>query len=306
MVKDVHGASIFGRVGLWIAGRRRLDVLGQKRLAGEGRGVLGHRPVHQVVGQFDDRRLRATRVGHGMRDHTALFQEVTEKVRVGGGKSLIDGLVGIADAHPVAPSPSARGRRAVRTGQQAQDLFLEFAAVLCLVFQDKRPAVAQASQEFFVQTQGHQRQPDQIVKVYAAAIGQAALIVGIDFKSHAHQRQFAGRLAQTEAEGVGVEFHVFGPPDKGSGHVLHQPGPLSALYPLTPWAFQVVSQVAVGQLGMAPHPCFDGVGEDLLRFPLVHDGKVVSQAQQARSLAHDVVGQAVERPHAVANAGQQT
>jgi len=68
---------------------------------------------------------------------------IAQEARAGRREGLVDRLVRVADAHPVA------GRLplgAAGAGQQPQDLFLEGAAVLRLVFQDVRPAASQARQ----------------------------------------------------------------------------------------------------------------------------------------------------------------
>ncbi len=68
------------------------------------------------------------------------MQETTQVLWAGVGESVIYRLIGVTDAHPVT----------LVAGQQAQDIFLGFATVLRLVFQDEGPLVTQTGQEVFI------------------------------------------------------------------------------------------------------------------------------------------------------------
>lgn len=111
-----------GRIRLWIVGAGGADV-GRSQgpaAANDGIGVSGGRPVDQMVGQGDDRLGAAAAVRQVDGAHTGFIEEAPEKLRVGGGERLVDGLIRIAHADPVA----------IVAGQKAKDALLKPAAVL--------------------------------------------------------------------------------------------------------------------------------------------------------------------------------
>ena len=80
------------------------------------------------------------------------------------------------------------------SGQQAQDLLLQLAGILGLVFEDVRPAVAQPLEELGVVLEQVDRQADQVVEIHRAAIGQGALVIAVDCQPHLGQGQRSRRL----------------------------------------------------------------------------------------------------------------
>ena len=110
-------------------------------------------------------------------------QEVAQEARAGGGETLEDGLVRIADAHPIA----------VRAGEEAQNGLLEVAAILCLVLEDVGPAVPQAHEIVGIRFERQQGEPDEVLEIHRAAIAEGMLVVGIDGLT---ERQERGRLLE--------------------------------------------------------------------------------------------------------------
>ena len=106
-------------------------------------------------------------------DHTGFEQEIVEEADARRGEGGVDRLIGIAHAHPVA-----------FLGQQAQNLFLQETGVLRLVFEDVRPAGAQAIEQVLIGLQAQQGEADQIVEVEAAAIAQAAFVADRKYPAH--------------------------------------------------------------------------------------------------------------------------
>ena len=133
---DMYLAGVVWRVGLRIAGRRGLNVRWCQCVSHGLHRVLDLRPVNQIVGQSDDALCRAAGVGQLARFDVLLFQKLAQEPGVGRGEGLVDRLVGVADAHPVAAGP----------GQEPQYLLLQPAAILSLVLQDVGPLIAQPLQ----------------------------------------------------------------------------------------------------------------------------------------------------------------
>ena len=142
--------------------------------------------------------------------------------RVGSGERLVDGLVGIAHAHPVPAG----------AGEQPQDLLLKPAAILGLVLQDKRPAIAQPLQELPVQLQRPQRQADEVIEVDRATIGQRPLIIGVDSAAHLGQRERQQKPVQSIDELGRRPLEVLGLADEAARDVGRHTGPLATAHPL--------------------------------------------------------------------------
>jgi len=199
-VVDVDVAVAIGRVGRRVIGGCGLDVLLQKgHLAERHDRVIPHRPLDERVGQAND---RARRAAGGVQWHlldVAPPQEFPQEARIGCGEGGVDGLVGIANAHPV-----------MLRAEQAQHVFLELAAVLSLIFQDERPAIPKAGQVVAIPIQGVDGQAHQIVKIDPATVAQAALVVLVDRQPKAGQRQLIRSPFQELAHLWGIQPVVFG------------------------------------------------------------------------------------------------
>ena len=121
---------------------------------------MGQRPIDQMIRQL----LNAARAAPGIGQFTPIdavrSDEFAQILGVGGGESLIDRLIGVANAHPVAALP----------GQGTQDIFLQPRTVLRFVLQDGDPLTLQRSKIIRLVAQQFQRQPDQILKIDRAAI----------------------------------------------------------------------------------------------------------------------------------------
>ena len=255
--------------------------------------MLDARPPNQFVGQLQDGARTATAVGQVARQFGVLRQEALQEAGVGAGEGGVDRLVRIPDAHPVAVA----GR------QQPQHALLRQARILGLVLQDERPARPQPFQVSLVRLQRPQRQQDEVVEVDGAAQTQAALVIGVDVQAKLQQRPGARLPLQAAQQLVGRRRQLLGDPNHGIGDVdgVVKQGLLDAARVLQilrldegPECVRAGAEVAQHRLAL-----------DLGGRPLVDDIELFAQADQAGPLADDVVGQAVERAHAVAHAGQQ-
>ncbi len=182
---------------------------------------------------------------------------------------------------------------------------MQATAILRLVFEDVGPALAQPRQERRIEAQRLQRQADEVVEVHRAAIGQRALVVGVDRVAHFEQRQRFGELVQPVAQVGRRELQVFGLLDEAG----RQPGdvilPAPTAHALRAGFVQLGREDGVQAVRMTADPGLGRVLQDLRRRALVDDLEIVGEAGQRRTLAHDVVRQAVQRAHPVADVGQQ-
>jgi len=284
-------------VGLGISRRSRLDLRGSQRVAQPGHGMLDSGPIDQQIGKADDAVRRAPRVGERQGGNTLFPEKLAQMARVSRGKCLEDRLVWIAHAHPVTPGPS----------QQAQDFLLQPAGVLRFILQHIGPPVAQALQVIPIGLQSLQRKADQVIVIECRASREASFVVGIDLDAHLEERGNLMQDVQFCRQLVGRQLHILGQADEAVGNVPHQLRPSLALDPLD-------ATLLVGKAGINERRCRIGVRGDpfqhrglqnLLGFLLVGYAKVLCQAQQARSFAHDVVSQPVKRSHPVADAREQ-
>ncbi|MPM67005.1 hypothetical protein SDC9_113920 [bioreactor metagenome] len=65
-------------------------------------------PIDEIVGQFNNAVAGAARIGQVTRGDVGVLQEIDQMFGRGGGKGLINCLVGIAHAYPVAGSANQR------------------------------------------------------------------------------------------------------------------------------------------------------------------------------------------------------
>ena len=107
-----------------------------------------------------------------------------------------------------------------------------------------------------------------------------------------------GELAE---EWLGAQATVLGPRDEGAHHVAAIVGPKVTARPGQAGTLQILPQQAGDKVGMGAQPGGDRIVHDLAGGAVVHDGEIVGQAHQAGALAHNVMGQAMERAHAVAD-----
>ena len=244
LAHQAHLAGIIGRIGLWIAGRRGHDVRRRESISHRVHGMIPLRPVNQIVGQVDDALGRTARIGQLTPRDVRFFQEVTQELGAGCGEGLVDGLVGVADAHPVA----------VGSDQQPQDFLLQPAAILRLVLQYEGPAIAQPLQVLRVQLQGLQRQADEVIEIHSATIDQGALIVGVDGPTHLRQGKRLRQSVQHRAQLGRSDLRILGLPDEAEGNGAHQARPLIAAHPIPFPLFQIKGQEIVGTVGVAAQP----------------------------------------------------
>ncbi len=132
---EVNSRGIVRRVRLGVTGRRRDNVRRGQRVADIGQRVLIANPIDQMVGEIDNRLLRAPGLRHVHARVTS--DEVEQKSRIGGREGLENGLVGVADPHPIA----------ALTHEPGDDLLLNMAGVLGLIFENVGPAMAEALEE---------------------------------------------------------------------------------------------------------------------------------------------------------------
>jgi len=221
--------------------------------------------------------------------------EAAQQVRIGGGEGLVDGLIGIPDAHPVA----------ALAGQQAQNIFLQSAGILGLIFQDVRPAVAQLLQQRVGGDQQLIRQADEVIEVHRAAIGQGALVAGIDLQPHLGQGQGSRLTLQMKTQPFGGEAAVLGRADELGRDLLHQSGPIFAPHPANLGRAEGRREVEVEKIRVILQPCAAGFGNQGGRDALIHDGELFIEADQGRILAHDVMRQSVQGADAIAEMGDE-
>ena len=283
-----------GRVGLGVVGRRGLNIRRLQRLSGAHlRLRVLQRPVDEPVGEADYGRSTAAAVGHGMRLHVRLLQKIAQVARTGRREGLVNRLVGVADARPVA----------LRAGQQAQDALLQPAAVLGLVLENPGPAPLQPRQVVRVALQDAQRQADEVREVDAAAIAQAVLVTCVNLLADLCQGQGIALISQQRVQIINVGFNVLRLADVAPGHVAQQgrPVPLAHVAAL----LQGFVDPALFRARVAAQPAIHRFLQDVLRLALVDNAEVVRQTRQAGPLLHDVVGQAMQGAHAIAHQPRQ-
>ena len=98
---NMDASRVIGRVGLGVVRFRRLHVRRRQRIPDFLGRMLFHDPVDQVVGQVDDGRLRTSRHRQFLLEVGFVGDEFPQIFGAGGGEGLEDGLVGVADAHPI-------------------------------------------------------------------------------------------------------------------------------------------------------------------------------------------------------------
>ncbi len=124
--------------------------------------------------------------------------EFAQKGGIGGREGLEDGLVGIADSHPIA----------VLANQAGKDLLLDLAGVLRFIFQDVGPAMTETIQKLGGGFEQLKCKADEVIEVDGAAIGQGALVIGVDLEAHGCQAAgewgiARGRHADRPVRGAG-------------------------------------------------------------------------------------------------------
>lgn len=168
--------------------------------------MIGHGPFDQAVREGDDRGGRTSGIRQFRGFDAPFGEEISEKLRTGGGEGFKDGLVGIAHAHPIS----------VFAGEFAEDDFLEAAGVLGLVFEDVGPAGLEALEEGGVAVNALDGEADEVVEVYAAAVGEGALVVAVEVGAEVGEGE-GGVIEKAGGEGFGGELEVFGAFDEGEG-----------------------------------------------------------------------------------------
>ena len=78
------------------------------------------------------------------------------------------------------------------------------------ILQNKRIAITQSLQKFFIAFQQGQSQADKIVKVHRAAIGEGALIVRVNAPAEFSERQRRRRLIKFGTQAFGSQEAIFG------------------------------------------------------------------------------------------------
>ena len=303
LVDEGDGGPRIGGVGLRIAGRRRADVRQAERVARLHHRVAAGRPVDHPIGHRDDAGRRTAGLGELPRRHVVAAQEFAQEPRVGGGERLEDRLIGVADAHPVAPL----------AGQQREDPLLHLAGVLRLILQDVGPPLAEPDDQFFVLLQQVQRAPDQIVEVQRAAVGQGALVVGVQRRADLRQAGVfvtVGARARTVISEQRLELirpHplALGIADEIGAQILDQVRqPLAAHERAAPLRQLRIQQPLAAML-VAAQPGDRDLAPDLGALLLIDDPECIGQPHRFRPLAHDVGGKRVQRAHPVADARHQ-
>jgi hypothetical protein len=223
------------------------------------------------------------------------LHEFAKIAGVGAGKGGIDRLVGVTHPHPVLGAG----------GQQPQHPLLHQARVLRLILQHKWPAFLQPQQIALVALQRPQRQHDQVVEVHAATDGQAALVVAVDLHGKVEQRPTPARLVQ-RLPGIGrIPAQLL---DEADGNLRQLNGVLfhSVLQERgAELGDKLRRHVSPKGVGLGAQKGAHGVPLDLVGRAVIDDGELLAEPHQPRPLAHDVVGQPVQRAHPVADAGQE-
>ena len=306
---DARAGLAVGRVGLGVTRRRGQDVLAAEGVGAHfGHGVVVNRPVEQGVGRADDQPGRTAAVGQRAGGHVRPVYEAREEARVGGGEGTGDGLVGVADAHPVAG----------RAGQLLQQCLLQRHAVLGLVFQHVGPAPAQRLGQIGFVLQPVGRRPDEVVVVQPALPGQRRLIAAVDAGQHVHERRaghvghvlalspFLSRRARGFSAGPDRRKNLFRPialifrlANEGGGRRGGDVAPagdhLGAVFAA------VVRQECFPQAGVVVDPAIDRSIEELAALAFVEHCQLF--AQDVAADTDDFQGQAMERAHIEPNVG---
>ncbi len=115
----------------------------------------------------------------------------------------------------------------------------------------------------------------------------------------------AAERLEPRPRGCRRQLQVLGQPDRVAGDRRHGLGPMLPAHPVGLAVVQLRRQPGAGRVGMAGHPRVDRLLQDLRRLALVQDREIVREPHQRRPFAHDIVRQAVQRAHAIADARQQ-
>jgi len=191
---------VIRRIGLRVTGRRRLDMGLVESVPKLGHRVFPGRPGDQRVGQIDHALHRAPRVRQLQAHHVDAIKELPEKPGICRRERFVDRLVRVANANPVP----------LRSDELLENHLLEAAAVLSLILQDVRPAVAEPCQKGGIQPQCLQRKSDQIIEINRAAVGKSPLVVRIDSAAHLEERQPLGEFIQVIAQACWRDLQVLG------------------------------------------------------------------------------------------------
>ncbi len=148
--------------------------------------------------------------------------KIFEQLRVRGGEGFKDGLVGIAHAHPVAV-----------TREKAQNIFLNFARVLRLIFEDEGETVLQARKIFGIGLQNFIGERDEVIKVHCAAIAQGLLIFVENPPAHFSKRKRRGRIVQSLAQVFGGDGEIFARTNERKREAVRKVGQLLTAHPIT-------------------------------------------------------------------------
>ena len=181
----------------------------------------------------------------------------------------------------------------------------------------------QALEIFAVELERLQGQPDQVVIIHRTAVGERALVVGVDGEAQVEQGP-GTRDQGSGVRGQGIHFRakprqavdafpqqrrgelqVLGQADEVAAQGGDQLGPMVAAHPVAFALVQVGVQPLIGGVRVRGDPGLGGFLQDPRGVALVHDAEIVRQPHQIGPLPHDVVGQPVQRAHPVADVRQQ-
>lgn len=216
---------------------------------------------------------------------------------MGGGEGAGDGLVGVADAHPVA---------VWLAGEGVEQVFLQGDAVLGFVFQDVGPALAEGLGQVgpgFQQVGGF---PDEVVVVQGPLAQQAVLVAVVDAVEHPEEGVFVpGRgvvvtrpVAEALLNLLRPVALILGGADVGFG------GALGGFAPARLALHAVIGQEGVPQVGVFVDPGVHGLVEEVVGLGFVQHDQLVATGGAAGGAADDFQPQAVQGAHVEAHHGQ--
>ena len=282
-----HPAARRRRIRLRISRRRRFYAGPIQRVPHRLDRMIFAHPADQLVRQADDRQPRTPRIRQLAPD-IGLVQKRAQVLRMRRCEGLVDRLVGIADADPVA----------FPTHQLAQNLLLQGAAVLGFVLEDERPALTQVPDQCLVRVQRPDRRRNQVVEVEDAPHRQTALVAFVHVDRQLDQHgAFLRKPAAHCLRRLPAALEL---PD---GVVRHLPQQLRQvvrrdLVPAVVVHFfdQVPRQpLAIARVRSPKRPAQNGIGD-----AFVDDGETGLQPDQRRRLRNDLVRQTVKGAHPVA------
>ncbi len=165
--------------------------------------------------------------------------------------------------------------------------------------------MAQPLQELPIEPEGLQGQPDEIVEIDGAPGGEGPLVVSVDRQPHLYQGQRLSVLLQQETQLRRGAPQVLGLLDKIARQTTDQIGPLLAAEPLPLTLVEIGVEIIVESVRVLAQPALGRLLENLGGGPLVHDLEVVGETGEGRTLPDDVVTEAMEGAHPVAQPGDE-